>query len=461
MTRAEALAALRAHLGSVMFQPESPTVPIQIAGLLEAAGQPFDALWVAGLTADEWPPAPRPNALLPVAWQRERNVPRSSAARELAYASALTAQFGRAAPDVVFSFAQHDAEHARTPSALLPDGARALDDGGGAPVPLAQAHFALRAPRECVADDAAPALKPGVEVRGGAGLIEAQSDCPFKATAVLRLRADPWPAPRDGLSPLERGTLVHETLAAFWAAVRSHGELDSMPREALEVAIGRAIEAAKAALPAGRWRGVAAPVREGESARIARLVREWIDDFERPRPAFAVSELEAERTLSLGGLPIRLRLDRIDALEDGGLAIIDYKTGRVRCCERLVRAPATLAATRSLRACAAAESTRRAVACGGVRTTAPRRSWRARARGRRARVARPGDAAFTPGLAHRGLGGRGNALVGASDPDGRGDRRGRGDGFAARPQEDVRALRAPAAVPDRRPCDRGPSERCR
>ena len=329
MTRAEALAALRAHLGSVMFQPESPTVPIQIAGLLEAAGQPFDALWLAGLTADEWPPAPRPNALLPVAWQRERNVPRSSAARELAYSSALTAQFGRAAPDVVFSFAQHDAEHARTPSALLPDGAPALDDGGGAPVPLAQAHFALRAPRECVADDAAPALKPGVEVRGGAGLIEAQSDCPFKATAVLRLRADPWPAPRDGLSPLERGTLVHETLAAFWAAVRSHGELDSMPREALEVAIGRAIEAAKAALPAGRWRGVAAPVREGESARIARLVREWIDDFERPRPAFAISELEAERTLSLGGLPIRLRLDRIDALEDGGLAIIDYKTGRV------------------------------------------------------------------------------------------------------------------------------------
>ena len=52
MTRSDALATLRSHVASVVFQPESAPAPIQITGMLEAAGQPFDALWLAGLTAE-------------------------------------------------------------------------------------------------------------------------------------------------------------------------------------------------------------------------------------------------------------------------------------------------------------------------------------------------------------------------------------------------------------------------
>src|SRR4029453_17407995 len=86
LTKVEAVQALRSLMADTLFQPEVPHAPIQILGLLEAAGQPFDALWVTGLAAECWPAAARPNPLLPVSWQRERNVPHSSAARELAYA---------------------------------------------------------------------------------------------------------------------------------------------------------------------------------------------------------------------------------------------------------------------------------------------------------------------------------------------------------------------------------------
>src|SRR5262249_59442345 len=37
---------------------------------------------------------------------------------------------------------------------------------------------------------------------------------------------------------------------------------------------------------------------------------------------------ELALALSLGGLEVRLRLDRVDRLADGGIAVIDYKTGR-------------------------------------------------------------------------------------------------------------------------------------
>jgi ATP-dependent helicase/nuclease subunit B len=329
LSRADALTALRSHIASVVFQPESAPAPIQIAGMLEAAGQPFDALWVAGLAAERWPPAPRPSALLPVLWQRERNVPRSSAAREIAYASALTDQFARAGAEVVFSFPQRDDDHACTPSLLLPSGLDLASDDPAVPVTIAQAQFSRRARRECVADDVAPALEAGAVVRGGAGLVAAQSDCPFKGVAILRLGTETWPKPIDGLSARERGVLVHATLAAFWRAVAAHASLAAMSPQALESAVDAAIGQAIDTLPPSRWRTVTPLVREGERARIKLLVASWIERFERPRPAFAVSAVEEEINLAIGGLALNLRVDRIDALGDGGAALIDYKTGDV------------------------------------------------------------------------------------------------------------------------------------
>jgi len=328
MTRADALATLRAHLASVVFQPESPPAAIQITGMLEAAAQPFDALWVAGLAAERWPPAPRPNPMLPVIWQRERNVPRASAPRELAYATALTAQFARAAPEVVFSYAQSNDDHECAPSLLLPAGAGVEPRELATPVSTPEMQFALGAQREFVVDAVAPPLQAGVNLRGGARLVEAQSDCPFKGMAMFRLGAETWPAPIDGLSALERGVLVHAALAAFWRGVKTRDALIALSPDALRSAITRARGEATTCLPASRWRIVSPLVQRGEAARIESMLAKWLEDFERRRPPFAAQEIEAARSLVLAGRLLKLRLDRIDALDGGGVAIIDYKTGR-------------------------------------------------------------------------------------------------------------------------------------
>src|SRR5438105_11290787 len=86
----DALSALRDLSDDTVFQPESSSVPIQIVGLLEAAGLPFDRLWIAGLAGDRWPRAPQPHPLLPLAWQRGHDVPRSIAALEPCFARRAT-----------------------------------------------------------------------------------------------------------------------------------------------------------------------------------------------------------------------------------------------------------------------------------------------------------------------------------------------------------------------------------
>src|SRR3546814_11018526 len=42
---------------------------------------------------------------------------------------------------------------------------------------------------------------------------------------------------------------------------------------------------------------------------------------------FAVADLEKECSWSFGALDLSLRVDRIDTLSDGRLAVIDYKSG--------------------------------------------------------------------------------------------------------------------------------------
>ncbi len=46
------------------------------------------------------------------------------------------------------------------------------------------------------------------------------------------------------------------------------------------------------------------------------------------RSPFAVRGVEATATVDLASLTFRIRSDRIDALADGGIAIVDFKTGR-------------------------------------------------------------------------------------------------------------------------------------
>jgi probable DNA repair protein len=326
LPRAEALAAYAALAKRQVFQPESSPAPVQILGMLEAAGLPLDALWVTGLAAETWPPAPQPNPLLALAWQRERNVPRSTAARELSYAQALTAQWARGAPKVVFSYARSADDHVRAASSLVP-AAPWLSEGEILPRTTARAQFDSAPAREAVTDDRAPTLPMGTRVRGGAALIDAQSDCPFRAMALHRLAADTWPEPVEGLSAMERGVLVHAALAAFWRGVGDHASLVALSPDALAARIDVATAAASATIPSARWHRLPAVVEAGEATRIASIVHVWLDGFERARPPFSVAETEKSRPLALGGLALELRLDRVDALADGGMAIIDYKTG--------------------------------------------------------------------------------------------------------------------------------------
>src|SRR5664279_1187723 len=116
-------------------------------------------------------------------------------------------------------------------------------------------------PLETMTDDHAPGLSPGSIAPGGSRIVAAQSDCPFQAAARHRLDAEPWPAPLGGLSPQERGQLVHLSIAAFWNATRDHATLVTLDHAGQTRTVEAAVESALAQFPPVRWRSLPTLVR--------------------------------------------------------------------------------------------------------------------------------------------------------------------------------------------------------
>jgi ATP-dependent helicase/DNAse subunit B len=126
----------------------------------------------------------------------------------------------------------------------------------------------------------------------------------------------------------ERGILVHQTLEHFWKETRS---LNSLLKLASQNRLKTTIEnAAQKALKQNDSRFIKQPhFYQLEKERIADLTLQWLD-LEMDRADFEVVDQEKETFLTISGIRLRLRIDRIDKTNDEKIFLIDYKTGEIK-----------------------------------------------------------------------------------------------------------------------------------
>jgi probable DNA repair protein len=327
LTLKQGLQHLRRIASRTPFQAETRDGPVQILGVLEAAGLSFDHLRLVGFGQQQWPPAPAPNPLLPVQWQKEWQMPRASAERELDLARQLTRDLLDASGNVVVSFAREADGVEQTLSSLFPESALAASFDTD-PLQEHRAGLLQRGVLERQPDHAFPPLAPEElrPVRGGSGALKAQALSPLNAQLHYRLGATRYNEPTLGLNPAERGKLVHEALAMFWQYCGDSTALsaltDAQRSEQITSAAGTAIESIRrfhSHLPRGFW--------SLEQQRLERLLTQWLE-LELSRPVFTVEKVEWAQEVEIGGLQMQLRLDRLDRLADGSQLVIDYKTGQ-------------------------------------------------------------------------------------------------------------------------------------
>ncbi len=327
LTRGEAVALLQRLTAETVFQPEGPEARVKILGMLEATGFRFDALWVLGLHEGALPAAPRPNPFLPLALQSRLRMPHADALREGEFARAVCRRLFAAAPTVILSWPGQVDGAPQRPSPLLRGwpAATLAEPVSVAPAVVLAAGGPLR---EMLTDETAPALTTRRPFAGGTGILKDQALCPFRAFAHHRLRARALDVPDVGLDDMARGSLIHTVLEKFWRETHSQEQLLALAPEELSARLEECAEQAIARFERERRCDFSVRQRQIERARLVGLAKEWLGEEARRTP-FVVVEIEKQHQEQVGRLMLTTRVDRIDRLADGQLAIIDYKTGRV------------------------------------------------------------------------------------------------------------------------------------
>ncbi len=323
----DALHTLRHVLRQIVFQPQSGASPIQILGVLEGAGLPFTHTWICGLSSKTWPPTARPSALIPQALQREQNMPHCGPEREYEVARRLLQSYIVNSGTIVVSHARQEDQQVLEPSALIADVAEVSleqllpNESVLRPVMVAPVL-------ERISSDKAPPLQASEVLRGGVAIYANQAACAFRAFATHRLQASGLQTPCTGLSALQRGILVHHCLDYLWRTLGSQETLRQQTAQQVQAIISAAIDDALVAVAKNLQTASVHALLELERARLQTLLSMWLEK-EAQRPPFVVRHCEYELEVEVAGRPKRLRIDRIDELEDGTQLLIDYKTGIV------------------------------------------------------------------------------------------------------------------------------------
>lgn len=324
-----ALQQLQSMANHMPFQAKVPDSPIQILGILEGAGLHFSHCWIMGLHQKVWPPAPTPNSLLPIQLQREHNMPHASSLRELAYAQSLTDNYRHCADTIIFSSPTHENDDEQTllASQLISDIPLSSISTQAASDSLDHWYQQLQNTSSLDTIDCATAPEfIGDTLPGGSGLFKSQAENPFDSFIKYRLHA---PLPIDavnGFSHIEKGNILHNSLAAIWTQLKHQDNLLALSNDELAQLINEQVTTAISDIKRHKPKHLSDTLCKIESERQSQLINQWLTK-EKQRPPFSVVAIEQAQTIQFNGMNISIRIDRVDQLQDGRYLIIDYKTG--------------------------------------------------------------------------------------------------------------------------------------
>ena len=310
--------------GGVVRRPRSKDSHPRIAiwGIQEAALQSVDVAVLGGLVEGVWPALEEPGPWLSRPMRRQAGLP--SPERKLGQAAHAFFSLGCACRQVILAAPKRRERAPAVPARWLTRLAAMLT-GQNMELPphpaaawagqLDQPERRTQRPKPRPAPPAA--LRPTIYSVSDIATLMAD---PYAIYARRILRLAPL-APLDEESDASQfGDIVHAGLAAFFA------QGDPLAADAAE----RLCLALVTAMRAGRPRPALAQWWEARLRRIAA----WLAEAERERcarlgqPAARALEKEGEWALP-GGLILKGRADRIERHADGGVRIMDYKTGKI------------------------------------------------------------------------------------------------------------------------------------
>ncbi len=282
-------------------------------------------VWVLKADSETFSSRNKFSSLLPIDLQRKALMPFTDPLATVKDMHDRQGVIGCFAVEHHVSFTNLEGDLRLSPAALFPTLEEAMVDNSQS---FRHSRWKINAvDLESREDISGPPLPIAEPVKAGVTFFADQSACAFRAFAKHRLRSTRLPEMQLGTSPAEKGMVVHELLAALWATLKSFTTLQSM-------GVRERVEAIEKIITEKLRKTYYETVLEREiflieKNRLTELLIKWLDfEVSRDDIDFEVLSVEQRESINVFGIPMNVRIDRIDRLKDGRVIVIDYKTGK-------------------------------------------------------------------------------------------------------------------------------------
>lgn len=332
----QALDILKQLIQNFKYNENRQEAPIQISNSNDAAGLRYTHLWFMGLTDLQWPLNKYTNPFIPIALQRKLNLPESSPKLIHESAENILSEFvANTADEVILSYPRANANGELTPSPIISligtehEVQRELLDTLSLqlhPLSLKISEDAFSSPvTETLEENTHIFITNANKIKGGISLIADQSECPFKAFAVHRLKAHELSEFSYGIPPKDIGTMLHLVLEQLWGTLKNQSALTNLSESTLKQIISNACETGIEYLCKKHKYFMHTTYASLEKQRLIKLITKWLEQ-ENLRSCFEVVAHEFKVQWQHSTLKLDFKIDRIDKIENG-FALIDYKSG--------------------------------------------------------------------------------------------------------------------------------------
>ena len=318
------LGAIRANtaldeLERILNGPRA-AAPLSLSGVhvferVDDIGPGYDRAWITGFSDSRWPELARDNPLLPRRLQIAHGMPWCNPLAALERSRQSLERLLNRVPEVVLSWPNLELDRQSEPSALIEGVETATLADLGIDGSAARPRDTSRSVERII--DPAPPLK-GSTIIGGAQTLNQQAACPLRAFCSGRLGAHALDPFERGLSAGMQGKLAHRAAQLLFDPADSADDPASRLRDCVERALNEIFRG---------MHGSADALHELERNRLTALLARLIE-AESNRCEYAVEHIEERREIRIESWLLRARMDRVDRLADGTLAVLDYKTGR-------------------------------------------------------------------------------------------------------------------------------------
>lgn len=341
LTFSQFIQLLKETTDNLPFQIKTSDAPIQVLGMLEASGNLFDSIWIAGLTDKAWPPAVKANPYIPFELQRRLKMPHGSSQRQYDYSLSMMQGWVRSSPDVHFSYANIEGDEPLSPSPLLSEFSSTVAPANAPDWCLPLQLMTLREMETFDESPHIPCLST-VETSFSSSLFDQQINCPFQAFAIQRLKSQEFKMPQASWDPRLRGKNLHAVMEKLWKRWQHSKTLIALSEDELNQHIDEAVTAVLKKNLFSLYKK-SHDYFKLEKGRFITIIHDWIL-LEKTRKPFKVAEVEYSQSCTYivkdalkntHIIKLNLRIDRIDLTDAGEWILIDYKTNEQKISEWL------------------------------------------------------------------------------------------------------------------------------